>query len=98
MILQRRPPSVDPGLLAERLLALRRAHPGWNISYDSGIRVWRAFRRRIPEAGEARAGIRYMVRTATPERMDEKLTEQAEILNALPPLPPPAPPRTFLRF
>lgn len=97
MITPRRLPAVDPGLLAEQLLALGQAHPGWRISYDSGIRVWNAFRRPLPDAREVTAGIKYRIQAASPERMGEKLTEQADLLKALStPPPPPPPPRGFL--
>ncbi|MEV7004957.1 hypothetical protein [Streptosporangium sp. NPDC051022] len=97
MITPRRLPPVDPGLLAEQLLALKEIHPGWRISYDSGIRVWIAIRSPLPGAREVAAGIKYMIRAASPERMGEKLTEQAELLKALPAPPPPPPiPRGLL--
>ncbi|MEV7006499.1 hypothetical protein [Streptosporangium sp. NPDC051022] len=97
MITPRRLPPIDPGLLAEQLLALTQAHPGWRISYDSGIRVWNALRSPLPNAWEAKAGVKYMIQAASPERMGEKLTEQAEILKNLPaPPPPPQFPRGLL--
>ncbi len=76
---------MDRGLLAERLRALRQAHPGWHISYDDGIRVWSAFRALFPTRREIDAGIRLLIKTPSPEQMDRELERQAEILRNLPP-------------
>ncbi|MEV8630908.1 hypothetical protein AB0395_04555 [Streptosporangium sp. NPDC051023] len=82
----------------EQLAELKQAHPGWIVSYDDGIRVWNAFRRKIPDRQEREAGIDFLIKAPTAERLDEELVRQAEILAALP-APPPRPtvPRTFLR-
>ncbi|GAA3077595.1 hypothetical protein [Streptosporangium carneum] len=93
-----RTPPVDVGLLSEQLLALRQKHPGWHLSYDSGIRVWSALRSPFPDQREIDAGIRLLIKTPSSERMDEELTRQAELLKTLPDLPrSPAALRSFLR-
>ncbi|MEV8639312.1 hypothetical protein AB0395_47430 [Streptosporangium sp. NPDC051023] len=83
----------------EQLAELRQTHPGWFVSYDSGIRVWSAFRRRVPDKREREAGIDFLIKEPSAERLDEALVRQAEILAALPDPPArPAVPRIFPRF
>ncbi|WP_271216100.1 hypothetical protein [Streptosporangium carneum] len=84
MITPRRPPPADPGALAERLRALRQAHPAWHITYDDGVRVWSALRDPFPTKQEIDAGVKLLIKTPSPERMDQELTGQAEILKNLP--------------
>ncbi|MEV8636495.1 hypothetical protein AB0395_33095 [Streptosporangium sp. NPDC051023] len=82
----------------EQLTELRQAHPGWFVSYDSGTRVWSAFSRRIPDRREREAGIDFLIKEPSAQRMNEELARQAEILAALPDPPArPALPRTFPR-
>ncbi|MEV8637260.1 hypothetical protein AB0395_37020, partial [Streptosporangium sp. NPDC051023] len=60
----------------EQLAGLRQAHPGWNISHDNGtgVHVWSAFRRKIPHRREREAGIDFLIKAPSAQRLDEELT------------------------
>ncbi|MEV8637220.1 hypothetical protein AB0395_36815 [Streptosporangium sp. NPDC051023] len=79
----------------EQLTELRQTHLGWFVSYDSGTRVWSAFRRRVPDKREREAGIDFLIKEPSAQHLNEALVRQAQILAALP--DPPAVLRTFLR-
>ncbi|MEV7004880.1 hypothetical protein [Streptosporangium sp. NPDC051022] len=85
----------------QQCTALEETHPDWLIFHDAGTgnSVWSAYRRTFPTREEVAVGIRLLIMAATAERLDEKLTAQAELLAAMPaPKPPPTIPRSFLRF
>ncbi|MEV4379955.1 hypothetical protein [Streptosporangium sp. NPDC049644] len=67
------PSKQDP------LAVLRQAFPGWYIDHDTVLGRWIAMRYRPFTAQEAKAGAKYFLQHACPERLGAALTGQKEL-------------------
>ncbi|MFI6457345.1 hypothetical protein ACIBF6_38040 [Streptosporangium amethystogenes] len=67
------PPPQDP------LAVLRRTFPGWYIDHDASLGRWIAMRYRPLTTQEHKAGAKYFLQRACPDRLTTALTDQAEL-------------------
>ncbi|MEU3165724.1 hypothetical protein [Streptosporangium sp. NPDC006930] len=66
-------PPHDP------LTALRQAFPGWYIDHDPVLGRWIALRHRPLTVQEHKAGAKYFLQRACPDRLSAALTDQTEL-------------------
>ncbi|MFJ2032931.1 hypothetical protein [Streptosporangium sp. NPDC087985] len=66
-------PQNDP------LGALRQLFPDWYIEHDTVLARWRAMRHQPLALREVKAGARYLILRASPERLGAALARQREI-------------------
>ncbi|MEV4752581.1 hypothetical protein AB0K21_40025 [Streptosporangium sp. NPDC049248] len=72
------PPKQEP------LAVLRQAFPGWYIDHDAVLGRWIAMRYRPLTTQETKAGAKYFLQRACPERLGIALTGQTELPRTTP--------------
>ncbi|MFJ2028605.1 hypothetical protein [Streptosporangium sp. NPDC087985] len=75
--------ETPPPQQNDQLVALRQLFPDWYIEHDTVLRRWRAMRHQPLTLPEVKAGARYLILRASPERLGTALARQREITRTL---------------